>query len=408
VSLKPEDADTRDATSRAGGSLHALVATLAIQAYVSVVASAPAVLAPILAQDLRIAPSLIGVFVGLLYAGAMLSSLSGGEFVARFGAIRVSQAATLICAGGLAMMALVPAAAVALLVVAAALIGVGYGPITAASSELLARTTPPARLALTFSIKQTGVPAGVAIAGAILPALALALGWRVAFLVLAAAGLAVTLAAEPTRRALDLRNPGRKVFSLSAILAPLKLILRSPRLLELSLTGCAFAAVQTCLASFLVVYLTDTLSWTVVAAGLALTCTSLAAVPGRMIWGAIADRTRAATRVLAIIGAIACVCGAALAASTPSWPTALLLVIAAAYGASAIGWNGVQISEVARRAPAGATASITGASGFITFSGVMVGPVLFAAIVTASGGYRPAFLACAIVSGLASAYLFRR
>ena len=386
----------------------ALVATLAIQAYVSVVASAPAVLAPILAADLGIAPSLIGVFVGLLYAGAMVSSLSGGEFVARFGAIRVSQAAVLICAAGLATMAVLPANAAPLLVIAAALTGIGYGPITSASSELLARTTPPDRMALTFSIKQTGVPAGAAIAGAILPALALVLGWRIAFLAVAAAGIAVVVAAEPTRRALDLRNPGRKVLSLRAILAPLKLILRTPSILKLSLTGCAFAAVQTCLSSFLVVYLTDAMGWTVVAAGLALTCTAVAAVPGRMIWGAIADRTRAATRVLAVIGAIACVCGITLAASGPGWPTFVILFIVAAYGASAIGWNGVQISEVARRAPAGSTASTIGASGFITFGGVMVGPILFAALVGAAGSYRPAFLACAVVSGIAAAMLARR
>ena len=386
----------------------ALVATLAIQAYVSVVASAPAVLAPILATDLGIAPSLIGVFVGLLYAGAMLSSLSGGEFVARFGAIRVSQAATLLCAAGLAMMAIVPVVAAVLLVVAAFLIGLGYGPITSASSELLARTTAPDRLALTFSIKQTGVPAGAAIAGAVLPALALALGWRLAFLVVAAGGLVVAVGAEPTRRALDLRNPDRKVLSIGAILAPLRLIFRTPRILELSLTGCAFAAVQTCLTSFLVVYLTDSNGWTVVAAGLALTCAAVAAVPGRMIWGAIADRTRAATRVLAVIGFIACVCGVALAASGPTWPTAVLLLIAAVYGSSAIGWNGVQISEVARRSPPGATASMTGASGFITFSGVMIGPMLFAGIVTATGSYRPAFLACATVSGVGAFLLLRR
>ena len=385
----------------------ALVATLAIQVYVSVVASAPAVLAPVLAADLGIAPSLIGVFVGLLYLGAMLSSLGGGEFVARFGAIRVSQAAVLMCSAGLAMMALVPAVAVVLLV-AAALMGLGYGPITAASSELLARTTPPDRMALTFSIKQTGVPAVAALAGALLPALGLAFGWRFAFLAVAAVGLVVALAAEPTRRALDVRHPDRKVLSVTAILAPLRLILRTPSILQLSLTGCAFAAVQTCLSSFLVVYLTDALGWSVVAAGLALTCTAVAAVPGRMIWGAIADRTRAATRVLAVIGAIACVCGVALALSGPTWPTAVLLVIAAAYGASAIGWNGVQISEVARRAPAGSTASTIGASGFITFGGVMVGPILFAALVGAAGSYRPAFLACAVVSGIAAAMLARR
>jgi O-antigen/teichoic acid export membrane protein len=34
--------------------------------------------------------------------------------------------------------------------------------------------------------------------------------------------------------------------------------------------------------------------------------------------------------------------------------------------------------------------------------------VLFAAVVTAAGGYRPAFLACAAVSGIASIFLFRR
>jgi predicted MFS family arabinose efflux permease len=313
-----------------------------------------------------------------------------------------------MCSGGLAMMALVPGAAVVLLVAAAALMGLGYGPITAASSELLARTTPPDRMALTFSIKQTGVPAGAALAGAALPALGIVFGWRIAFLAVAAAGVLVVIAAEPTRRALDVRNPDRKVLSVTAILAPLRLILRTPSILQLSLSGCAFAAVQTCLSSFLVVYLTDALGWSVVAAGLALTCTAAAAVPGRMIWGAIADRTRAATRVLAVIGAIACVCGIALAASGPTWPTAVLLLIATAYGASAIGWNGVQISEVARRAPAGSTASTIGASGFLTFSGVMVGPILFAALVGATGSYRPAFLACAIVSGIAAAVLARR
>lgn len=385
----------------------ALVATLAIQVYVSVVASAPAVLAPILADDLGIAPSLIGLFVGLLYAGAMLSSLSGGEFIARFGAIRISQSAVLICSGGLAMMAAVPSSAVALLVLAAAMMGVGYGPITAASSELLARTTPPDRMALTFSIKQTGVPAGAALAGALLPALALVVGWRFAFLAVAAIGIAVVVAAEPTRRSLDRRNPERKVLSLSAILAPLRLILRTPSILELSLTGCAFAAVQTCLSSFLVVYFTDALGWSVVAAGLALTCASMAAVPGRMIWGAIADRTRAATRVLMVIGVIACVSGLALAASGAAWPTVVLLLIAVVYGSSAIGWNGVQISEVARRAPPGAAASITGASGFITFGGVMIGPIAFSALVSATGSYRVGFLACAIVSGLAAAMLAR-
>jgi MFS family permease len=388
-------------------SVVALAATMAIQIYTSVAATAPAVLAPVLAPDLGIEPTWIGVFTGLLYAGAMLGSLTGGEFVARYGAIRVSQVAVLICAAGIGWMAVVPASAALMLVASAVVMGVGYGPITAASSELLARTTPPDRMALTFSIKQTGVPAGAAIAGALMPAAALALGWRAAFGAVAAAAIVVVVAAQPTRNALDLRNPDRKPFSLRAIVSPLRLITRTPQLLELSLSGFAFSAVQVSYMSFVVVYLTA-LGWSLVAAGLALTCATVAAVPGRMIWGALADRTRSATRVLAAIAALACLCGAAMAAAGPAWPVPAVLALAALYGFTAIGWNGVQLSELARRAPPGLAASVTGASGFISFGGVMVGPIVFAALGAATGGYRTGFAVCAAVSAATAAVLARR
>ncbi|MCC6195102.1 MAG: MFS transporter [Burkholderiales bacterium] len=388
-------------------ALVALAATLAIQIYTSITATAPAVLASMLAGDFGIAPTWIGVFAGLMYAGAMLGSLSGGGFVARYGAIRVSQACVLICATGIAVMAVMPAAAVAALIGAAVGMGIGYGPITVASSELLARTTPQDRMALVFSIKQTGVPAGAAIAGALLPVAALAIGWRVAFIGVAVLGLLVTVAAQPSRRALDLRNPDRKPFSLSAIFAPIRTILGTPSLLELALCGFGFAAVQVCLSSFLVVYLTESLQWSLVAAGLALTFTTFAAVPGRIIWGAIADRTRSAVLVLAGIGIVAAMCGFALALARPAWPTAVVLLVCALYGFSAVGWNGVQLSEVARRAPAGMTAAITGASSFIMFGGVMLGPVAFAALVGVAG-FGTGFVACAVVSGVTAAGLLMR
>lgn len=389
-------------------ALVALSATLAIQIYTSVAASAPAVLAPVLAADLGIAPRWIGVFVGLLYIGAMLGSLACGEFIARFGAIRVSQASVLTCAFGIAFMALLPGSAALLLILSAIVMGLGYGPITAASSEVLARTTPPERMAVTFSIKQTGVPAGAALAGAVLPGLALLVGWRGAFVAVAVVGLAVIVAAQPTRNALDIRHLGRAPFSLATILAPLRTVLHAPELLELSLAGFAYASVQVSLSSFLVVYLTDALGWSLVASGLALTCATAAAVPGRIFWGAVADRFGSPTRVLALIGVLACACGVMLAFATPGWPAFVILPLAAAYGATAIGWNGVQLSELARRAPPGMAAAVTGASGFVTFGGVVLGPMVFAALAAATGGYRSGFLVCAAVSGAAALVLLRR
>ena len=78
----------------------ALAATLAIQIYVSFAATAAAVLAPEIARDFGIAPRWVGVFVGIVYAGAMFASLACGSFIERHGAIRVSQACVLLCAIG--------------------------------------------------------------------------------------------------------------------------------------------------------------------------------------------------------------------------------------------------------------------------------------------------------------------
>ena len=64
-------------------------------------------------------------------------------------------------------------------------------------------------------------------------------------------------------------------------------------------------------------------------------------------------------------------CAFATVAFSPAWPLAALLVVAACFGATGIGWNGVQLSEIARRSPPGEAGTITGASGFITFGGVV-------------------------------------
>jgi MFS family permease len=389
-------------------ALVALVATLAIQMYTSFAASAPAVLAPALAPDLGITPKWIGVFVSLVYAGAMLGSLGSAGFIARYGAIRVSQACVLFCAIAIAFIALIPGAAAPLLAGAAFLMGLGYGPITAASSDVLIRTTPKDRMGLTFSIKQTGVPAGAGLAGAILPAVALLAGWRASLVGIAFVGLIVIVASQPTHRALDVYQRRGDAFSLAAIVAPLGMVLRTPALLELSLAGFAFAAVQTSLSSFLVVYLRDELQWSLVAAGLALTCASFSAVAGRILWGLVADQALPATRVLSIIGLVATFCGVAMAFATPRWPAGVMLPLAALYGASAIGWNGVQLSELARRAPPGTAGAVTGASGFITFGGVVAGPAIFAGLAGVTDGYRTGFLFLAAVSGIAAAALIRR
>ena len=93
-----------------------------------------------------------------------------------------------------------------------------------------------------------------------------------------------------------------------------------------------------------------------------------------------------------------------MAIATATWSPIAIAVLAALFGATAIGWNGVQLSEVARIAPPGAAGKVTGATGFVTFAGVVVGPPSFALLSSLTGSYRAGFLAFAglsLVAGLA-------
>ncbi|MDQ2916545.1 MAG: MFS transporter [Pseudomonadota bacterium] len=388
-------------------ALIALAATLTIQVYASFAATATAVLAPELAREFDVESRWVGMFVGIVYAGAMFASLACGGFIERYGSIRVSQACVAFCAVGVVAMAATPVHVVALLAVAAIVIGLGYGPITPASSQLLQRTASPSRMALTFSIKQTGVPAGAALSGALLPVLSLAIGWRAAFAVVAVAGVIVVIIAQPVRASLDVDRHRRDAFTIAGIFAPLALLRQSRALLDLALVSFAYSATQVCLTSFLVVHLTEGLHWSLVAAGLALTSATLAGVGGRIGWGYVADRLLKPRYVLVLIGLLAGLCGVGMAFATPAWPSAAIIALVALFGGTAIGWNGVQLSEVARLAPPGTAGKVTGATGFITFAGVVIGPPSFALLSALTGGYRIGFATFAVLSVVAAIALMR-
>ncbi|MFI4888254.1 MAG: MFS transporter [Burkholderiales bacterium] len=388
-------------------ALIALAATLAIQVYVSFAATATAVLAPDIAREFGVESRWIGLFVGIAYAGAMFASLACGGFIERFGPIRVSQACVAACAIGVVAMAAAPANVAALLALAAIVIGLGYGPITPASSQLLQRTASPSRMALTFSIKQTGVPAGAALSGALLPALALAIGWRATFAIVAVVGVIVVVIAQSVRASLDVDRRPRGAFTIAGIFGPLALLRRSRALRDLALVSFAYSATQVCLTSFLVVHLTESLHWRLVAAGLALTSATLAGVGGRIGWGYVADRWLSPRHVLALVGLLAGLCGVGMAFVTSALPAAAIIVLVILFGGTAIGWNGVQLSEVARLSPPGTAGKVTGATGFITFAGVVVGPPSFALLSALTGSYRIGFATFGCLSVAAAMALLR-
>jgi MFS family permease len=381
-----------------------LAITLAIQAMVAMALLTLPAMAPRVAQAVGISAAWVGLYIALAYAGAMAASLASGAVVARYGAIRASQASLLVCAAGLALCALPSLPAMG---IGAVLVGVGYGPITPASSHLLARTTPAHRMSLVFSVKQTGVPLGAALAGAIVPGLQLLAGWQAALLAVAAVSVLCAAVAQTLRTEFDADRDPRRRIALGHFLQPVQLVLAHAQLRMLAACSFMFSIVQLSLTTYLVTFLTDNLAYGLVAAGFLLSASQLGAVIGRVLWGYVSDRWFGARRMLALLALVMAASSGATALLQPHAPTLVVMAVLIVFGASAIGWNGVYLAEVARQAPEGQAGMATGGTLAITFLGVVLGPPVFGGMAGAFGSYRAGFAALVVPLVLCAGVLLR-
>jgi len=362
-------------------------------------------MAPVAGPDLGVAASAVGYFIAVAYVGSMIGSAAAGGWVARFGPIRVSQAGLALCLAGLALAA---SGWTPLVLAGAFVLGLGYGPTTPASSIILVRSAPPAMFSLIFSLKQTGVPAGGVLAGALVPALVLSLGWQQSAIAIGVGCLLLAVLIAPTRARYDVNlNPAAPV-SVRAAFAPVKLVAGNSRLREMAVTSFVYAGVQITLVTYLVTFLVDAFALSLVLAGAVMAVSQVASVIGRIVWGALADRALARRTMLGLLGLGMGVSAMATLAAGPAWPGWLLVTFASVFGATAVGWNGVYLAEVARVAPQGQVSQATGGCLFFTFLGVVVTPLLFNLVLALGGGYALAYALLGVPGLLVGARLLLR
>ncbi|MBV2181385.1 MAG: MFS transporter [Castellaniella sp.] len=383
----------------------ALVITLTIQSLVSMSLLTLPSITPLIAQLLDIPAAYVGTYVAIAYIGAMVSSLLSGSATRRFGAIRISQAGLCVCALGLALCTIesVPAMAVGAL-----LIGLGYGPITPASSHLLARTTPAHRMSFVFSVKQTGVPLGGVLAGLIVPSLAQWIGWQAAFLAVAAANLCCAVLAQPLRGPLDAdRDPTSKLSAGNGLVGPLRLVFGQRSLAVLAGVSFLFSITQLSLTSYMVTFLDHDLGMDLIAAGVILAVSQAAGVGGRLLWGYVSDHSLGAVRTLMALSALVACCALTMPWLQQLDSSLVTLVTLCLFGGSAIGWNGVYLAEVARQAPPHQASMATAGTLAMTFMGVVVGPPIFGGVASLTDSYGIAYATLLIPAGICLFLLWR-
>jgi len=364
-----------------------LAITFAIQTMVAFAVYCAPVMAPVAGPALGVSPAAVGYYIAASYLGSMFSSAAAGGWISRFGPIRVSQAALALCLLGLLLAATGSPAAVML---GGFIVGLGYGPTTPASSSILVRT-PPKYFSLIFSIKQTGVPAGGALAGLLVPTLILAFGWQWGAAAIGAACLVLAVAIGGARRHYDRNLDPRAAVSLRSALQPVGMVIADARLRQLCVAGFVYGGVQITLVTYLVTFLVESFSLSLVLAGLVMAVAQVASVTGRIVWGILADRAMKRRTMLGLLGLGMGVSALLALTAGPHWPLWLLMVYASAFGATAVGWNGVYIAEVARRAPDGRASAATGGALFFTFLGVVITPPLFNAVLALAGSYPVAY-----------------
>jgi MFS family permease len=345
-------------------------------------------------------PENVGHLAGLTAAGTMLFVAMGVLFLKRFGPVRTLQLGAIL--GAVAMVA-AASATWPVMLLAALVIGVGYGPSPPAGSDILGRYAPPGRRSLVFSIKQSGVPLGGVLAGLVLPPAIAAFGWRWALVIGALISIGAALVVQPLRAPLDRDREPLQAISLGALcsranlLAPFTVLREAPGLGPLTVTGFAFACVQGCLLTFLVTYLVEEAGFSLTSAGFVFSATQLAGFIARVVMGWVADRIGSGPLTLLALAGGGFGTMLAVAAISPGWPLVAVIGVGGAAGCAATSWNGVYLAEIVRLAPKARVSEATAGSTFFVFIAYSVAPVLFATAVSAVGSYRASFAGVALI-----------
>ena len=375
---------------RRDGLAAALVATTAAQGLATLAVFVLPVLAPLALPALGLPARLVGWQVALVYVLAATTSGFAGGALQRWGPARCTQIALGAAALGCLAIALGGLPGVAL---GSVLIGSGYGLTNPAASQVLARLAPAQRRNLIYGIKQTGVPLGAALAGAVLPTAGLWLGWHGAAIAFAAVLLAATLWLGLFRAAWDTATDATAPLRAGA--GGLGVLAHSAPLRAVSLTGALYAAIQLSLSTYAVTMLVEEFHWSPVQAGGAAAIMQLVGAAARLAWAVPADRI-GGLPMLAIIG-MASVVAALLMPWAPGWHSTAVLVLLSAMGFCVAGWNGVLMAEASRLGGRMGHGVAVGAVVACSFAGVVAGPSVFALLVAWWHSYAMAFAIMAVL-----------
>lgn len=351
-------------------------------------------LAPIVQEDFQLSRSEVGLIMTFTSLSIAVVAVAGGRLADHVGVRRVLMVSGLVTT--LAALLIWRVESYPLFLAVCLLLGLGTGIQNPAGSAAVMRWFPPRQRGLAMGIRQTGVPVG-GILGAILwPLVALAHGWRVAYLLGGVAtllGAALIFAAyfdPPSRVGTSRRKP-----------TSLRKLLAERQIWFLGLIFNAQIVAQFSAGAYFVLFIHETLDVSVVQAAALLALVNGVAIAARIGWGVLSDVLFRGRRkpVLVVVLVLTLCATLGAAALPPGAPLLLAIGLAVLLGVSAFAWAGVLGTLVIETAGRESAATAIALVSVIGSPGSLLAPPLFGFIVDQTGSYQVAWLAaCLVVS----------
>jgi MFS family permease len=350
------------------------------------------ILATFIIDDLSISRAELGIVLGLVNVAAAVLSPVAGRVTDRIGGKKAL--IVLFVTAGVTFLIFGTAVAYGMLFVGAIAGAIAQATANPATNKLIAEDVPAGKRGVITGVKQSGVQAGIFLGGLTVPTLAITLGWRGAYLIVAVVPLVFAAFAAWVVPAAPKATAEHRTRSRDPLPSAIWWLAGFGFLMGLS------GAVT----FFVPLFAEEVLGHSPVVGGVAAAVIAFVAVPGRILWSRYAERSGAFRGSLWTM-AVLSVCAAVLfylsgtAAAWLLWPAAMLIAV----GSSS--WNSVGMVAVMVEAGVAATGRASGIVLFGFLTGLGIAPPIFGAIIDHTGSYDVMWLLSAVTAAGSAAVI---
>jgi ACS family hexuronate transporter-like MFS transporter len=373
-----------------------------LQTSTSLVTTSFGPLAPFLQEAFNLSRAQVGLFTSMVFSGSIFLGVICGWLIDKFHVRLFLLVGPSMIGIFFIVLSQIHHFEIALL--CTFLGGMGYVFVNPSAAKALTNWFQPESRATAIGIMKSGVTLGGAVGAAVLPGLALILGWKNALIIIAVTvimlgAISITLYREPTVKAsIEVSTTG---------LRELRKIITNSSILLLGGLSVVYSAIQLSASTYMVLFLTEAGHLPVVMAGTYLTLTALSGVAGRILWGFISDKVFSGQRKItqSLIGLITAIMAILIALFFDVVPFWLLYIMVAIFGLAAFGWPSVFITFLAELGGEERAATAVGFGTSMSSLGILIGPPTFGYIVDITHSYTMAWSIFGICTGVAAALM---